>query len=98
MDDDAVEPRIEPVRIAEPAQITPGDHQRVLQGILGSVDVAQDPLRQREQAIHARAKQVDERRLVAVLGRLHEVVVAVHVSVLVGAHRGAIRDYGRSRR
>jgi putative Mg2+ transporter-C (MgtC) family protein len=57
-DDETVQPRVEPFRIAESGQITPGDHQRVLYGILGSVDIAEDPLRDREEPITARANQV----------------------------------------
>lgn len=56
---DPVEPRVEPFRIAEATHVTPGDHQRVLQGILGSVHVAQDPVGQREQPVRARTDQVD---------------------------------------
>ena len=48
-----MQPRVEPVRIAESSQIAPGDHQCVLEGILGSVDVAQDPLSHREQPVAA---------------------------------------------
>jgi hypothetical protein len=51
VDDEAMQPRIEPVRIAESSKVAPGDHQCVLEGILGSVDVAQDPLGHREQPI-----------------------------------------------
>lgn len=53
-----MEPRVEPIRIAEPGQVSPGDDQRVLHGILGSVDVAEDPLCEREEAIAAWADQV----------------------------------------
>ena len=66
-DHEAGQPRIEPVRIAEVPEVTPGDHQRVLQGVLGPVDVTEDPLGGREQAVAAHADQVDEGRLVAVL-------------------------------
>lgn len=75
--DEAMEPGVEPLRIAESPQVTPGDHQRVLHGILGAVDIAKDPVRDREQAVHSAAHQVDECRLVATLRRLDE--VAVHV-------------------
>ena len=60
MDQQALEPRIEPVRIAEPTQVTPGDHQRVLQGVLGPIDVAEDPLGDRKEAVASNADQVDE--------------------------------------
>src|SRR5215212_6853107 len=32
--EEAVDPRVEPVRIAEAREVTPGDHQRVLQSVL----------------------------------------------------------------
>lgn len=66
-DDDAVEPRIESVRIAEPTEVAPGDHQRVLQSILGPTDVAEDPLSHREQSVRADPDQVDKRRLITAL-------------------------------
>ena len=54
----ALDPEVEPVRIAEVRQVTPGDHQRILQGILGPVDVAEDPVGDREQSVAAAADQV----------------------------------------
>jgi len=51
--DQAPKPGVESVRIAEPSQVSPGDHQRVLQGVLGSIDIAEDPLRDREEAVGA---------------------------------------------
>ena len=74
-------PRVEPVRIAEPRQVTPGDHQRVLEGILGPVDIAEDPLRDREEPVAVRLDQVHEGRLVPSLRRLDE--VAIHRRTLV---------------
>ncbi len=73
--EEPLEPRIEPVRIAERPQVTPGDHQRVLEGILGPVDVAEDPLCDREQPVGARTDQVDIRLPVAALGRLDEIAI-----------------------
>jgi len=71
----AMQPRVEPVRIAESSQIAPGDHQCVLEGILGSVDVAQDPLGHREQPVPTRVDQVDVCLPIAALCRRHEVSV-----------------------
>ena len=90
--EEAVDPGIEPVRIAEARQVTPGDHQRVLQGILGPVDISEDPVRDREQAAATKADQVDERRLVASLCRLDEIAIhALHrVLTPVG---GVVRKY-----
>ncbi len=89
VDDETLEPGIEPVRIAEPPQVTPGDHQRVLKGILGPIDVAQDPLGDREEPVIPNADQVDERLPIPVPCRLDE--IAVHGSLLPGdAQRGRL--------
>ena len=71
----ALEPEVEPVRIAEVRQVTPGDHQRVLQGILGPIDIPKNPSGDREQAIDARADQVHEGDLVATPRRDHELSI-----------------------
>jgi hypothetical protein len=75
MDEEALEPRIEPVRIAEPSQVPPGDHQRILQGILGPIDVAEDPLGDGKEAVASNADQVDERRPIPALRRLDEIAI-----------------------
>jgi hypothetical protein len=71
----AMQPRIEAVRIAEPSQVTPGDHQRVLEGILGPIDIAEDPLGDREQVVAPSADQVDVCLPIPVPSRLHEVPI-----------------------
>jgi hypothetical protein len=53
-----MQPGVEPVRIAECPQVTPGDHQRVLNGILGPIDISQDPLCNPEEPVTAHADQV----------------------------------------
>jgi hypothetical protein len=73
--EEAVDPGVEPVRIAEARQVTPGDHQRVLQGILGPVDITEDPTGNREQAIDATAEKVDKCDLVAALRCDHELSI-----------------------
>ena len=78
VDEEALEPRIEAVRIAEAPQVTPGDHQRVLEGILGPIDVAEDPLGDREEPVAPGADQVDIRLPIPVLRRLDE--IAIHGS------------------
>ena len=82
IDEEALEPRIEAVRIAEAPKVTPGDHKRVLEGILGPIDVAEDPLGGREEVVLANADQVDIRRPIPVPCRLDE--IAVHGLCLVG--------------
>ena len=78
-DHQPVEPGVEPVRIAEAGQVAPGDHQRVLHGILGPVDVAEDPLRDREEPVATRADQVGVCLPVPVSCRLDE--IAIHRSL-----------------
>ena len=48
-----MDPGVESVRIAEATKVTPGDHQRVLHGILGPIDIPEDPLRDREEPVAA---------------------------------------------
>ena len=75
MDEDPAQPRVESVRIAEAPQVAPGDHQRVLQGVLGPIDVAEDPLGDREEPAEARADQVDVRLPITALCRLDEISI-----------------------
>ncbi len=70
-----MDPGVEPVRIAEARQVTPGDHQRVLQGILGPVDIPEDPLGDREEPVATRPDQGHEGRLVARLRLLDEIAI-----------------------
>ena len=83
----ALDPEVKPVRIAEVRQVSPGDHQRVLQGILGPVDIAEDPARDRVQAIEAGAGQVDEGDLIATLRRDHELSIHRRISADVRGGR-----------
>jgi hypothetical protein len=80
IDEDALEPRIEAVRIAEAAKVTPGDDERVLESVLGPIDVAEDPLGDREQPVTASADQVDVCLPIPTLCRLYQ--VAIHGSRL----------------
>ena len=90
VDEQPAKPRIETVRIAEPAQVAPGDHQRILEGILGPIDVAKDLKRDREQPIRTRTNQVHEGRLVAASRCCHE--IAIHSPRLAARQSGACRD------
>ncbi len=74
----AMDPGVEPVRIAEARKVTPGDHQRILQGILGPIDIPEDPMRDREEAVTPEPDQVDECRLVTALCRFDEVAIHPH--------------------
>jgi hypothetical protein len=76
------QPGVEPVRIAERREATPGDHQRVLEGVLGPVDVSKNPVGQGVEVIRARPDQVDVRLPIPSLGRLDEVPLHRLASVL----------------
>ena len=86
VDEEALEPRIEAVRIAEAPEVTPGDHQRILEGILGPIDIAEDPLCGPKETVLPSDDQVDIRRPIPVLCRLDE--IAVHGPRLVGRALG----------
>jgi hypothetical protein len=75
MRQEAVHPRVESVRIAKAWKVTPGDHQRVLQGILGPIHIPEDPVRDREESVAAELDQVHEGNLITTLCRLDEVAV-----------------------
>jgi hypothetical protein len=70
-----MEPGVESVRIAEAGQVTPSDHQRFLQGILGPIDVAKDPLGERVEAVATAADQVSIRLPVTAPCRLDEISI-----------------------
>ena len=74
-DDEAVEPGVEAVRIAERGQIAPGDHQCFLHSILGPIDVSQDPLRDPIQAVAANTDQVGIGLPVTASSELHEIAI-----------------------
>ena len=70
-----MDPGVESVRIAEARKVTPGDHQRVLKGVLGPIDIPYDPMCDCEEPIPARVDQVHEGHLVTSLGRLDEIAI-----------------------
>ena len=89
-DDEAMQPRVETVRIAERGQIAPGDHQCFLHSILGPIDVAEDPLRDRVKTVAANTDQVGVRLPVTASSSLHEIVI--HCAVyLVTPSGGVVR-------
>jgi hypothetical protein len=75
VDEESREPGIEPVRIAEAGQLTPGDHQSLLHRILGPVDIAEDPLGDREEPVSAGLRQAAKGLPVAPLGQLDEIAI-----------------------
>jgi hypothetical protein len=82
-----MEPRVEPIRIAESGQVVPGDHQRVLYGILGSVDIAEDPLGNRVEPVSARPDQVGVCLPIPAACRLYEIPIHPLRSLLAPQRR-----------
>ena len=75
--DEAPQPGVEAVRVAEPRDLAPGADERLLGGVLGAIRVAED---QAGQGVQAGRAAADERR--------ERVVVTVHRATDVrGAHR-----------
>ena len=89
VDEEALEPGVEAVRIAEAGQLTPGDHQRLLHGILGPSDVPEDPLGDRHEPVAMRPGQDGERLPVPALGLLDE--IAIQPIVLLASMRDAFQ-------
>jgi hypothetical protein len=84
--DEALDPEVESVRIAEVRKVTPGDHQRVLQGILGPIDIPENPASDRVQAVDPRSDEVEESDLISALGRDDK--LSIHRRHSLDVHRG----------
>ena len=67
-DQDPRRPGLEPVDLAQARQFPPGDDERPLDGVVGEIDVAEDPSRDPEQAVPMRPDQDGEGVLVTALG------------------------------
>src|SRR3954447_12856571 len=48
IDEQPVQPWTEPLRVAQPREFTPGEEECLLDGVLGSLGIAQDAIRDRE--------------------------------------------------
>ena len=93
-DDQAVQPGVESVWIAEARQVTPCGHQRFLQGVLGAIDVAEDALGKRVETVAAGADKVGKRLPISVPCRedkisVHELRPAWHPMGALSGHYGA---------
>ncbi len=87
-DEQSMQPGVEPVRVAQAAQVTPRPDERVLDRVLSRVFVAHDPLRDRvEPVIGGRGERV-ERGVVATLCALDK----------LGRHRLHLGHPGATRR
>ena len=88
VDEQPLEPGVEAVRIAETGQLTPGDHQRLLYGVLGPSDIPKDPLGDRHEPVAMRPGQDGKGLPVATLRLLNE--IAIQQIALRGVRRGRL--------
>ena len=72
VDEEAMEPGVEPLGISQTPEVTPGSDQGVLNGVLGGIPVAEDPPRDRVQAVVCRNREGLEGLVVAPLRALDE--------------------------
>jgi hypothetical protein len=72
VDEKAMEPGVEPIGIAKTPEIAPGPDQGVLDGVLCGIPVAEDPPRDRVQAVVCRNREGLEGLVVAPLRALDE--------------------------
>ena len=70
-----MEPRLEAGRVTQGPEFGPGRDQRGLDGVLGQVDVAEDPHRDRQASVADHARQGVERFRVAPLRLLDQSVL-----------------------
>ena len=88
--EEAIEPGVEPVRIAEAGQLAPGDHKCLLHRILGPVDVAEDSLADREEPVTTGSREDAKGLTVAQLSLLDE--IAIHRCLERNAHWGRLSE------
>ncbi len=79
VDEDPMEPRLEAVRFPQVRDPAPGEHEGVLQSVLGETRVAQDPMRDRVERVADLVHQDRERLTIALAGQLDE--VSIHLDL-----------------
>ena len=72
VDEDPMEPRLEPIGVAQGRELPPHLDEGHLDRVFGEVDVAQDPVRDEDAAVADRTNQGAEGLLVALLRSIHE--------------------------
>jgi hypothetical protein len=72
MDEDAVDPRLEALGVPKLRDPAPGEHEGVLQRVLGKARVAQDPLGDGVERVTDLVHQDGERLAIAPAGLLDE--------------------------
>src|SRR4029078_2114155 len=83
-----MEPGIEPLRVAERRKVAPGAEERLLGGVLSTMGIAQDPVRQGVAAIHVTRRERRERLTIA-CRRLTDELLLLHPATLVAASPAA---------
>ena len=73
IDDEAVEPRLEAIGVAESPDVAPASNDRLLDGVLRCVAVSQDAVGDREEPVIGRADQRLERLAVSALCPPHQI-------------------------
>ena len=74
-DKDASEPGLEAIGLTQAGQLPPGDDECLLHGIVGQVELAEDPSRDAEQPVTMRANEDGEGVPITTLGLLDEVAI-----------------------
>jgi hypothetical protein len=65
MHEQSSQPGVEAIDVPERRQFTPGEHEGLLDGILGEPEIAQDPIRDREEPIASGARQAGKGFLIS---------------------------------
>ena len=95
--EEPVRPGVKARRVAELGKVPPDGEQRLLRRVLGEVDVAQDPVRHRVEAVAHGDGEAREGLLVPVLRPSDQLGIHVFRHVAARSIR-TFTPYGRSRR
>ena len=92
MDDQAIEPGLESVRITESRQVAPRSEERPLRGVLCPMDVTQDPVGEGVTAIDVRGGERGEGVFVTSTRPLYE--IGLHLGPIPGWPSDRLTEYG----
>ena len=73
VDQQPMQPRLEPIGVAEPSDVAPGGDERLLGGVLGRRFVVEDQPRDDQEPAGRDARQLTERVVIAAHRPLHEI-------------------------
>ena len=65
IDEEPAQPGVEAIDVPERRQLTPGEHERLLDGIFREPEIAQDPIRDREESIASGTRQAGKGFLIS---------------------------------